>query len=441
MRYILLFTILILLVGCGDDDTTIQALYEETVSCKENTQKARDHKDADLAEDEAEKAQDIAEEVEKRLKEKEDITESEKELLEKILINATSAQKIADLAREDEELADLVSSWKAAAYRKTRLLTIKGLFLGLAVASDQAESKGLDKLPEKLKEGAEWGASLVHYCTGRGMLENGDPDWKEISEVLRELEKEPPPEICVLLAVSSAVSGQKRIALYEIELLDKSKIEDEDRKLIYMVIRSVILSMNGLHGLAVESLENTINELESTKLLDGFVDDDTISKEDKPKVLLSMMHIVMGYFHFQEKKFTEVDRDVARALKVWPNNPMTVFLTGEVLLANGKTEEAAKSLEKAAKTVDVEWLAKLIAQRAKEIRDGKGRDESLVLNAKVLGGAILTFTIEYAKDAKWNASLIKWLKLIRDFSGKMMGIELSSEPEEDVKEDGKEPGM
>jgi hypothetical protein len=430
MRYILLFTILILLVGCGDEEKTIQELHEDTLSCKKNAQKARDEKDPDLAEDEAEKAHSIAEKLEKILKEKKDVTEPEKELLEKILINASSTQKIADLAREDEELAELLTSWKAKAYRKTRILTIKGLFMGLALASDQAESKGLDELPEKVKESAEWGASFVFEYSGRGKLENGDPDWKEISKVLREFAKVPPPELPVILAVGYTSATQKKLGLYEIELLEISKIEDKDRQLIFQVIRSVILSMNGFPNLAVESLEKSLAQADNFTLLDGMVSDGTISEDDKPKVLLSIIHLIMGYLHFEDRKYDEVDKDIFRAMKAWPNNPLTVFLTGEVLLQNGKKEEAAESLEKAAASVEAEWLAKVIAQRAKEIRDGKGKDESLIFNAKVMGGIILTLSIDNAKQSKINPSLIKCLELIRDYSGKMMGIELSTDSEE-----------
>lgn len=416
----LIMCLMLILAGCsGEKAKTVQELYDVTVACKKEAQQGRDEKDADKAENAAENAEEIAEKAEERLKEQKVISESDKETLNKILVTANETKHIAELAAEDEELSDLLSSWKAKAYRKTRLLTIKGVFLGLALAVDQAEKKGIDALPAKVQESAIFGASLVYDYTGKGKLKNGDPDWKEIAKVLREFSTTPPAELPAVFAVVYTAANQKSIGLYEIELLDPEKISDNDRKLWCKLTRSIILSMNGFTNLAVESMEQTVKEFEEHALLKGINQDESVSTEEQAQILLSCMHLAIGYLHFEKGKHKEADKEVVRAMKAWPNNPLTVFLTGEILLENGKKDEAVESLKKAAAQVEAEWLAEIIAQRAKEIRDGKGKDESLLYNSKVLGGIILTVLIEKAKKTDIKGPFADWLQIIQNFSDKL----------------------
>jgi hypothetical protein len=73
-----------------------------------------------------------------------------------------------------------------------------------------------------------------------------------------------------------------------------------------------------------------------------------------------------------------------RARKAWPDNPVAVFLTGERLGATGEREKAARSLESAVAGTDQEWLARRVAARARELREGTGPAEPLLYDPAFL---------------------------------------------------------
>ena len=416
-KYIIQFLLLILAMGMSvscsrDANRSLLELRGIAVEAQEGAVAAREGKDPGGARKSSDRASTVAEVAAKRLASLEEPTTEQQEVVNEIVSAAKSAELTANLTQEEADLAKELTSWKAKSYRGSRKLLVKGVFLGLSYSAKKVDEQGVDSLPEKVRESAEFGANLVYEYTSLERDEDQEHDWKRISEELEKMADSPPREIAAMLAATYLIAAQKDLALYEIEGLDLNELADRDRKLICQVIRSAVLSSNGYKGLSVEYMHATIEEHKNTKVINNLRGTEhTIEKVDDPQEMLGLLHLGLAYLHLQEKRYEEADREMVNAITIWPNNPLTAFLTGERLLADGKKEEAAESLEAAAAGSEYEWLAEMIAERAKEIRDGKDDSESLVYSARIIGELVMRTMIEKSKDSKASKKLKGWLDM------------------------------
>ena len=51
--------------------------------------------------------------------------------------------------------------------------------------------------------------------------------------------------------------------------------------------------------------------------------------------MLGSIHLVAALLYLDSRDYKRADVEIVRAMKVWPNNPVSVFLTGERLAADG----------------------------------------------------------------------------------------------------------
>ena len=110
--------------------------------------------------------------------------------------------------------------------------------------------------------------------------------------------------------------------------------------------------------------------------------------------------MLLAGVYLRANEFDGADREVALAIKAWPGNSLSVFLTGEVMMMNGDYEKAAVSLENAAAGTDREWLAAMVAARAREIRDRKEETPRLFTDKAFLREVLLRFILEEAKKSE-----------------------------------------
>ena len=276
-------------------------------------------------------------------------SEADNAALAKTASAARDARLFADLAREEEQLGDITSGWKASAYRGTRKMTFATVFKALALAADQASKRDLASFPQAVQDSAALAAELATQYAGRKPLPDGRPDWTGIASDLSGFGSQPPADLALLGALASVLSGQNRFALYEIELVDPKSLNTGDQRTQYHVLRSVILSQNELRHLAVLELDN--------------IDIPGDGETSEPQ-LLAGIHLWLAWLYLENGDYRKADLELVRAMRLWPNNPVSVFLTGERLAATGEYEKAAESLARASRDTSQEWLANRIAQRA-----------------------------------------------------------------------------
>jgi tetratricopeptide (TPR) repeat protein len=280
--------------------------------------------------------------------------------LRKLSMTARATRRNAMAGYEEEKRDAKLNGLVGKTYRKGSGIALKGLFLGLSKAAEQAVGKDVDELPENVRGAAQMAADLAGDLTGRQPLPDGKPDWAGIASDMKTLSEEPSPRTHLTLAAAFLILKRDRLALYEIHQVEGDKLAGGDaERAVFLTMKGIIYRMNGYPILAGETFEGVSTLPELAKL--------------GPEMVAGIHLLLMGY-NLKQKEYTKADEHLVRAIKAWPDNPVAVYLTGEQQLANGETELAKESFEKAAAGTDAEWLSKELKVRVKDIQDGKETD-------------------------------------------------------------------
>jgi thioredoxin-like negative regulator of GroEL len=124
---------------------------------------------------------------------------------------------------------------------------------------------------------------------------------------------------------------------------------------------------------------------------------------------VALFHLFTACDAFTKRDFVKMDAALAQSIRAWPDNPLAVYLTGEKLAATGAWEKAADSLEARAAGTEDQWIAQRLAQRARDLRDGKGSTKSLVLDAHFLVEFAARATAKTARNSSTGRKLSDWL--------------------------------
>ncbi|MBC8876157.1 MAG: hypothetical protein H8E44_42570 [Planctomycetes bacterium] len=403
------------LPGCGPDIPDVPGeLNAEAGKARDAAKLACERNDHEAASDAAERAAKCAERLEKIAEEGDDNAAEAKKFLADTDAAAREAGRWAELAEEQHELARKLNGLKAKAYRGGRSLAVKALFKGLSLAADQAGKRGIENLPDELKDLALSAAQLAGDMSGREPLEDGSPDWTAVSQDMSAFAKEPPKDMPLFLAAAFFLTLSSDPALYEIEMVDAAGLETEEDRLTYHVLRALIYRINGFSRLAIREVET---------LSDG---EDTYDPEFQ-----AGLHMLSAYFFLHDKDYTKADQEIGRAMQADPNNPLAVYLTGERLAADGEWEKAAKSLEAAAAGSEDEWLADRIAQHARDVRDNRGESQSLILDKQFLAAVTLEYAGRAAARSEAGRKIKSWVDSAVTCGKNLLGD--ASEKEEETK--------
>jgi hypothetical protein len=396
--------LLALLCACGKGDALpddLPGLKTVALQARDDAQSARagrDPKKAKKAADLARRAQDRAAAT---LKEKADASPEDRALAADIQAAARDALRLSRLAAEEEVIRDRTTGLKASAYRTGRGAALSGTFHGLALAADQRSKGGA--LPKGIEESAVLGADLAERFLGRKKLPEGTPDWAGVASDLRSLAASPPPGMTTFFALALVLSRQDGLALVEIDSIDPITIKDPEQLACHLLLRGIILRLNGLP----ESGSDSISAAGASPGLQGFGPE-----------LQAGIHLFQAFSAIHQTDLQTADIEIVRAMKVWPNNPVAVYLTGERLGAMGEREAAAKSLEASAAGTDNEWLAKRFAARARELRDGQGPAEPLFLDSAVLRDVVLWHIWQAARTSAPAKRLQQTIDSARNFGAR-----------------------
>ncbi len=406
-RYFALASALALLLtitGCGDTP-------EDPAALRAGIAAARDEAKAAQRQKERKTALKAAQRAERFLKALKVISEGEgakasdaKGMFAESDRAAREARHWADLAEEEYQLEKTLSSFKAKAYKGGRKLALKAAFKGLSLAADQAAKKGIKNLPQNVQDAAEVAAAFAADFAERKPLTDGSPDWAGIARDMDKFAADQPQELSLCLGIAFFLLGRSKLALYELNMVDTSKL-DTEKKLAHGVALILVYRANGWTRLAIRQAEGMLG----------------VEGEHKPEVQAAL-YLLSAALFVMDKDYERADADLARALKVDPNNPVAVFVTGERLAASGEWEEAADSLEKSAKEASGdEWLAKQISERAKRVRDGKGADEPLLYDKKFMARIVMHYLGEAAKESEAVRKVLGWVRSAEKFGVNVLG--------------------
>lgn len=392
---------LLLLLGCPRSRPTHATLADAskaTLAARDAAKAARDRNEPKAAALAAEDAADCLEQAERLAAATASVgTADAPAPLQEARRAAREAKHLAEEAAERERLEAALSGFKATAYRGVRAVAITGTFKGLAEASRQADARGLDALHPQVKQAALDAARWAETTNGRKPRADGAPDWKGIATDMDALAAAPPPAIGIVLTVGFFALGRTNLALIEAEALEPEKEQDPTNRLALHLLRGFVRSSTGHKRLAILEVEAGLASIQGK---DVTLVKDVAGAEVGAAEVLGGLHLLLAVIYGHQKDWAACDREVALALRDWPDNPVAAFVTGERLLASGDKQRAAESLEAAVKGEgeEAEWLAARLAQRARDIRDGKAdADDGLLLGDPVFLGKL-------AAHALWKAA-------------------------------------
>ncbi len=356
---------------------TLPELRQVAVSAYDEAVAAREVRDANLAENAATRAEAASLEATQQLAATNEPSDEDRTLVQETQGAAYLARRIAKFAEEEKRLADRTTGLKAKAYYGARGVALKVVLKGLSLAAGQADQHAdLKDLPEPIAESARLAASLIHNNTGRPRNPDGSPDWAGVASDLDSFSQDPPQAIGMTVAIAGVVLRQPKLALLEIENVDRSKLKTPDDQKCYLLLRTLILAQNDMPLTAIDFLR-----------LEMKSDGPQYEEEAIGGLFLAVVHAVAGYLYLKQGDVRAADLELVRSMRASPFNPVTVFLTGEQLTASGHYEEAAESLEKyAAKSENPEdqWFAARLAARAREVRDHNGEAKPLLTDPQLI---------------------------------------------------------
>ncbi len=294
---------------------------------------------------------------------------------------ASEIRRIHRLATERHDLSDLMGGLKVRAYRAARSHAVPKLLDVLAAAARHAAETDLESLPPLVREAAELAAALADVRPGEPSTTTQPAltraDWLRAAERIDSFNRAEPPEFALGLALAHAVLGKSGFALVELERCDAAKFEPASHAALVPLARAFVFSRLGFTALAGREASKISGDTESGRQL------------------LAAIHATLAYCHAAEKDWRQMDRELGEAVRIWPDNPLVVFLAGERLLADGRREEALETFGRVTAGTEAAWLAPLIEERVRAVRDSTGEVPTLVLdNSFILKAALLSLRQE-----------------------------------------------
>lgn len=379
------------LAGCPDSQpqyATVDEARAAVVAARDSARAAREAKDPETALAAAERAGQAFAVVEASAPDAATV-----ELRAALREAKGLAQETDERARLEAQLAGL----KARAYRSVRGAALTATFKGLALAAREADARGVDALPEPVRDAALQAATWAESVNGRAPKADGSKDWKGIAADMDALAATPPVAVGVTLGVGFTALGKTGLALFETEALDLSAVADPTTRLSLHLLRGFARNNAGYKRLAVLEVEAGLDGLGLLRDANGTIGGGPV--ELTADEVIGSVHLFLAVVYLDQKDYAAADRELALAVVAWPDNPVSTYLTGELQLATGERQRAAESLEASAKGSgeDAEWLAARIAARTRAIRDGEEDAE-----AGLVGDPV--FLTRLALTALWKAA-------------------------------------
>jgi hypothetical protein len=399
-----LAAVLLFLAGCSK---TPDELLQQALTAEKAAQTALTRDDPKAARHAAEKAGQVENRLRKLAEADGPDRDRRQQLFRRAQAAARLAREHADLAEQQQQRWEKLNGLKLRVYRNARSSILTTLLPPMAAAAERAGNAGTNQL-STVETGLANGCwNLVSILGDRSTNADGTPDWAGAASDLRNWSTNQPPEFSAFLALAFVALGQKDFALAEMESVNPATLRATNELAIYHGGRAILYAVQGWNQLAAPEAEVFSQH---AQLLDGPV--------SGPQ-LVALFHAVTACEASTRRDFIKMDEAIAQSIRAWPDNPVATFLTGEKLAANGEWEKAAESLEARVAGTEDEWIAKQFAQRARELRDGKGSTKALVLDARFLIELAAHATVKTAKNSAAAKRLEAWIEEAKQFGQKL----------------------
>ena len=218
MRRCCVLTVVLVAAGCSKPKPqlpdSIAGCKQAAVTARDQAQAARSQRDPEAAEAAAERAGLLAAEANRLLDLAAAPDEQGKADAAETGVCAQEAKRLAGLTAEDQRLDQAVTGWKAKGYRGARRAALAATFKSLSLAAGQMQKDPASS--QAVRESAELAAEMTELLAD-GPVATGTPDWAAVAKDLDAMSAQPPPQMALFLALSYLLTGQNRLALYEIE--------------------------------------------------------------------------------------------------------------------------------------------------------------------------------------------------------------------------------
>lgn len=408
MRILPYLTIVLslLLVGCSK---TSEELLRQAVEAEKAAQSALLQNDSKAATHAADEAEEAVRQLKKLAEAQSPNRDERQRQFQQAQVAARLAREHAGLAFERRQRQETLSGLKVRAYQKARALIFSTVLPHMAAATEKAGEIGTNRLTAIEAPLAHQAWKLVSVLCDRPQRPDGTPDWAGAASDLRGWSTNQTVEFKAFLAVAFFMLGQSDFALAELESIDPATSRGTNDLRLYHGSRAMLYALRGWNHLAAPEAEAFSKQAQiSDTPLEG-------------KQIVAMFHAFTAYDAFTKREFIKMDAALAQSIRAWPDNPIAIYLTGEKLAATGEWEKAASSLEARAAGTEDEWIAQRLAQRARDLRDGKGSTKSLVLDARFLLEFAAHATAKTARNSVAGKKLGEWIE-----GAKAFGQELRS---------------
>jgi tetratricopeptide (TPR) repeat protein len=394
-------------LGCGGGELPsvgpeLVAYVQQAQAEAEAAQAAGDAKAARKASDRAAKALKI---VEKAAADNPADTAAA-ESLAAVKAAARAADYAAGLAEEEKDYAAKLGSFKARTYRLGRTAAIKAVFTSLALAADAAGSPSAASVPQEVKDVAQ----VAFEMAGGPKLPNGSPDWATVSGTMSGYASQPPAELPALLTIAMVAMGRNEFALYEADTVVAAPGATAYDQAMLIALRTFVLRINGYPKMA-SRLASQVPE-----------GSDNAADLSKPEVQ-GIFCLLRAALAAMDKDYEQADIQLVQAMKVYPNNIVAVYLTGEVQVGEGQYEKAAGTMDDLIKSLPPDspaWLLERVRDRARYLRDKKGEPEPLFTDKKFLTELVLQAIWESAKKSEEGRKVQAQIEKARAFGGQFL---------------------
>jgi hypothetical protein len=302
----------------------------------------------------------------RKLEHRAETDEVAKRLVGEVRLAAMDAKERAELVDEQRQLRESLAGLKARAYRASRDTALQGLLSAAALGADQMALHGTNIL----KDNFELQLVAMRLTALAQEFPEGDlsgmTNWTNVAATLRIWATNPPPEAGVFLALAFAGAGQADLAVTELEMISTNMMISPNTAMLVHGTRAMVYVARGWNRLAAAEVE----------LLAARAPESDYDIKSEDAVIL--LRVLMAGDAVHQQDWQKLDELVADCIKIAPNHPMVVYLTGEQLAANGDWEKAAVSMEAQARNADEKWVADKLSQRARELRDGQGNQSRFV---------------------------------------------------------------
>ena len=380
-------SLLLFVSGCSK---SADKLLQTTITASHAAESAALQDDARRAKSAAESAAGALRDLEQRA----ESDDAAKRVVGQARLAALAARNHAEKADERQQRRDSLGGLKAKAYRGARGLVIRGLCSAAAFGAEKAAASSTNDLTVgdwNLTRDARKLVALTEDTFAGGT--NGPANWTNVATSLRQWATNPPPEANVSLALSLLGSGQRDLALVEVELMTTNGMTSTNALLLHHGTRALVYSLQGWSWLAASEVELFAAAAPGS--------DYPVGGENA----LALVHGFLAVEALTKQDWRKADKHISDCVRISPTNFVTVYLTGERLAANGDWEKAAQSLEAGAANTPDSWLAGRLAERARALRDGKGSARSMVLDPKFLIEVSFHYAVQNAKTSEAAAKL------------------------------------